>query len=118
MPSTLPIIFSKGKEQENAIKEFSELLSVFEEGIEKDFGAKIPFNGETMGFLNIVVGTHACNYQAFEEAVTVIVDQQEHPAFLSWVTALNDCPLMKANLPPHDKLVSTMKETCSQKPKI
>lgn len=117
--SSYAIILSKGKEQENAIKEFNQLLSAFEEGIEKDFSTKFPSNGgnETLGFLEIVVGSHACNYRAFDEAVGAIVDPKEHPAFLSWVAKLKECPLMNETLPPYDELVAKMREKIFQAPK-
>ncbi|KAF2291915.1 hypothetical protein GH714_036091 [Hevea brasiliensis] len=115
IPSSYAVVLSKGKEQENAIKEFNELLTVLEEGIEKDFSTKFPFNGEreTLGFLDIVVGAHACNYRALEEAVAVVVEPKEHPAFLSWVTKLKEYPLMNETLPPHDKLAARMRERFS-----
>ncbi|KAG8663194.1 hypothetical protein MANES_01G186001v8 [Manihot esculenta] len=105
--SSYAIILSKGKEQENAIKEFNQLLSAFEEGIEKDFSTKFPSNGgnETLGFLEIVVGWGA------------VVDPKEHPAFFSWVAKLKECPLMNETLPPHNKLVAKMRERLFQAPK-
>lgn len=117
--SSYAIILSKGKEQENAIKQFNQLLSAFEEGIDKDFSTKFPSNGgnETFGFLEIVVGSHGCNYGAFEEAVGAVVDPKEHLAFLSWVAKLKGCPVMNETLPPHDKLVAKMRERIFQAPK-
>ncbi|KAK9276133.1 hypothetical protein L1049_005664 [Liquidambar formosana] len=110
LPVSYHVIMSKGKEQEKAKENLSELLGVFEEGIEKDFPTKSPFfNGETLGFLGMVVGSNACNYLVFQEAAAVIIDPKKHPAFLSWVTALKDCPLMKETLPLHVKLVAKMK---------
>ncbi|XP_043816920.1 uncharacterized protein LOC110610535 [Manihot esculenta] len=83
IPSSYAIILSKGKEQENAIKEFNQLLSAFEEGIEKDFSTKFPSNGgnETLGFLEIVVGSHACNHRAFEEAGVQLLTQKSTQHF-------------------------------------
>lgn len=102
-------MISKGKEQEKAIENFCEVLKVFEGGIEKDFPTKSPFfNGDTLGFLDIVVGSMACNYKAFNDAIAVVFNPQKNPAFFSWVTAMKDCPLMKETLPPHDRLVAKM----------
>ncbi|KAA8532981.1 hypothetical protein F0562_032902 [Nyssa sinensis] len=115
MPSTVPIIILNGKAQEAAKEEFSELLGVFEEGVEKDFPQKKSpfFNGDTLGFLDIVVGSSACNYKVFQEAIGVSIDLDKHPAFFSWVTALIDYPMMKETLPPHDTLVAKMRERFS-----
>ncbi|XP_059655048.1 glutathione S-transferase U10-like [Cornus florida] len=118
IPSTYPIIMLKGKEQEKAIEDNCELHKVFEDGIERDFQQKPPFfNGDALGFLDIVVGSSACCYKAFAEAGGSSVDPEKHPAFFSWVSALLDCPLMKETLPPHDKLVALMREKFSLSPK-
>ncbi|KAK3027306.1 hypothetical protein RJ639_040398 [Escallonia herrerae] len=111
MPSRYPIIALKGKEQEKVKENFSELLSVYEEGIARDFQQRSPFfNGETLGFLDIMVASNSCNYRAFSEAVGVTLDQEKHSAFFTWVHALQDCHLIKETLPPHDKLVAKIRE--------
>ena len=117
MPAILSIILSEGKYREKAVEYYHELLKVFEVGIEKDFPDKSPFfKGDSLGFLDIVVGTVACNYQAFHEVVTVIFEPAKHPSFFSWVTALKEHPLVKEILPPRDKLVAGMKEKYFQFP--
>lgn len=118
MPAILPIVLSQGKEREKANEEYQELIKVFEVGIEKDFPAKSHFlNGDNLGFLDIIVGTVACNYQAFHEVVAVIFEPEKHPSFFSWVTALKEHPLVKQILPPPDKLVEKMKDKYFQSPK-
>ncbi|XVE85863.1 hypothetical protein DITRI_Ditri17bG0125400 [Diplodiscus trichospermus] len=120
MPATLPIILSEGKEREKAVEGFHELLKVFEEGIEKAFPAKSHFfNGDnSLGLLDIVVGTFLCNYQSFHETVTVILEPEKHPSVFSWIAALKEHPLVKETLPPHDKLVEAMIERYFQSPKV
>lgn len=109
----------KGHEREQAIKEFNELLEVFDEGMKKDFPQEFPlFDGKSLGFLDIVVGMHFCNYEAFNEAVAVLITREKNPEFLSWVNALKDHPLLKETLPPHDKLVAKMRERLSQSPSV
>ncbi|PSS28737.1 Glutathione S-transferase [Actinidia chinensis var. chinensis] len=111
LPSTYPIIKSSGKDQEKAIEECSELLKVFEEGLERDFPGKCPFfHGDNPGYLGIVVGANSCNYEAFNEAVRVMIDPEKHQAFVSWVAALKDHPLMKENIPAHDKVVAKIRD--------
>lgn len=107
---TVAIMTSRGKEKEKAIESFLELLKVFEEGIAKDFPEKLTFsNSQPLDFLDIVIGSSACNYEAYNEAVAVVVDPKRNPLFFQWMTALKECPLMKESLPPHDKLVAKMK---------
>ena len=85
------------------------MLKVFEEGIEKDFPGQSPFfNGEILGYLGIVIGSHACNYQAVDEAIGVALISEKNQEFLSWVNALKNCPLMGETLPPHDKLLARL----------
>ncbi|KAF3954531.1 hypothetical protein CMV_020142 [Castanea mollissima] len=109
VPSFYIIFGSKDKEREKAIEDSSQLLKVFEEGIEKDFPGQSPFfNGEILGYLGIVIGSHACNYQAVDEAIGVAIISEKNPKFLSWVNTLKNCPLMGETLPPHDKLVARL----------
>ncbi|KAF5443318.1 hypothetical protein F2P56_035883 [Juglans regia] len=111
MASSLQITMSRGEERERAIKDFSEVLKVFEDGVKKDFPAEFPcFDGKNLGFLDIVVGAIACNYEAVNEVVATIFSPETNPTFWSWVTALKKQPLMKEMLPPHDKLVAMMRQ--------
>ena len=110
MARLLPIM-SRGVEREKAIKEFNELLKVFEEGINKDFPEEFPFfDGKTLEYLDIVVGTTLCNNEAFHEVVAVVFSPEKNPVLMAWVKALKNHPLMKEMLPPHDKLVDKMRE--------
>ncbi|KAK6931227.1 Glutathione S-transferase, N-terminal [Dillenia turbinata] len=112
LPSYFRILFaSKGKDQEKAIEDFSSLLKVLEEGIEKDFPQRCPFiNSTTLGYLECVVGTNACNYKVCHETVAEIMNTVKNPILMSWVNAMKESPLMKETIPPHDKLVAKMKE--------
>lgn len=92
---------------------------MFERGIEKDFPTKSPFfNGETLGFLDIIVAANSCTYRSFEEAVGVSYGLDKHQAFFSWVTALEGCTLIKETLPPCEKLVTLIRQMFLQEPKI
>ncbi|XAR65187.1 Glutathione transferase [Bertholletia excelsa] len=105
------------RERERAMADCEELIKVFEEGLERDFQGKSPFfEGENISYLGIVVGSGACNYQAFNEAVAVIIDAEKHPAFVSWVEDLKAHPLMKEMLPSHDKLVAKIRHKFSLSP--
>ncbi|GAB4840002.1 hypothetical protein Ancab_039635 [Ancistrocladus abbreviatus] len=109
------IALKKGDEQRKAIEEFYELLSVFEEGIQKDFPERRPFfNGENLGFLDIVVGSQSCHRKAFEEATGVTFDAEKCPIFSSWVDSLKEHPIMKETLPPVHKLVPRLKNMFSR----
>lgn len=113
------LLKTKGKDQDKAREDLVEVLRVFEEGIQRDFPTKSPFfDGENLSFLGVVIGTNACNYQAFEEAIGKITDPERNELFFSWVDELKAHPLMRENLPPHDKLVAKMKAKFFQTPKV
>ncbi|KAF7851687.1 hypothetical protein BT93_L3201 [Corymbia citriodora subsp. variegata] len=117
--ATYHFLKTKGKDQDKAREDFVELLRVFEEGIQRNFPTKSPFfNGENLSFLGIVVGTNACNYQAFEEAIGKITDRERNALFFSWVDELKAHPLMSENLPPHDQLAAKMKAKFFRTPKV
>ena len=111
MPIFYIIFGAKGKEErEKAIEDLSQVLKVFEEGIEKDFPGQNPFfNGESLGYLGISIGSHGCNYKAVHEAMDAVLLSEKNPKFLSWVNALKNCPLMEETLPPHDKVVAMLR---------
>ncbi|KAI4308632.1 hypothetical protein L6164_031688 [Bauhinia variegata] len=119
---SMPIILSRGKERKKAIEDLNKSISVFEEGIKKDFPEKFPFfNGDTLGLLDIVVGANACNYEAFEEVIDS--EDTESPSeknldFFNWMNALKEHPLMKDTLPPRDKLVAKLKEELLHSPRV
>ena len=95
MARLLPIIMSRGEERGKAIKEFNELLKVLEEGINKDFPEEFPFfERKTLGYLDIVVGAHICNYEAFHEVVAVVFSPKKNPVIMAWVKALKNHSLM------------------------
>uniref|UniRef100_A0A7N2LA51 Glutathione S-transferase n=1 Tax=Quercus lobata TaxID=97700 RepID=A0A7N2LA51_QUELO len=76
----------------------------------QDFPEELPFfERKTLGYLDIVVGAHFCNYEAFVEVVAVVFSPEKNPAIMAWLEALKSHPLMKEMLPPHDKLVAEMR---------
>ncbi|PON57584.1 S-crystallin [Parasponia andersonii] len=100
---TSSIIMSKGEAQEKAIEDMIEWN-------QERFLGKLPFDDQNLELLDIIVSTNACNYQAFNEAVAVVMSlEKTPPEFFSWVNALKGQPLIKDTLPPHDKLVAKMK---------
>ena len=111
MPIFYIIFGAKSKEErEKAIEDLSQVLKVFEEGIEKDFPGQNPFfNGESLGYLGIAIGSLGCNYKAAHEAIGAVLISEKNPKFLSWVNAMKICPLMEETLPPHDKLVARLR---------
>ncbi|XP_028762105.1 glutathione S-transferase U10-like [Neltuma alba] len=106
------IFLSKGEEREKEIEKMSEIIRVFIEGVKRDLGDNFPYSkGKSLGLLDIVVGTQACNYKAAHEALKMeVIHPHTNSEFLSWVDALKEHPTMKETLPPHDKLVANLIE--------
>lgn len=118
MASMIKILVSSGREREKAMEEFSEMLKVFEDGISRDFPQGTSFDSHnSLGYLDIVVGSTGCNYRAFFEALGVDYPFEKNQNYFSWIQRLRECPLMKDTLPPHDKLLAKIKEKFNLKPK-
>lgn len=48
-------------------------------------------------------------YKAHEEVFGLkVLDPEKYPLLFSWVQKLNEIPLVKGVLPPHDKLVALL----------
>lgn len=113
-PSTTAVLMSKGSEKDKAIEESNEVLKVLEEGIERDFPKRSPFlNGENPGILDIVIGSSACNVEAFNEAIGgggEDLSLEKYPCLFALVTALKNLPIMKQHLPPHRDLVAKIRQ--------
>ena len=102
---------SEGETLEKVLKEVTEKLKVFEAGIKEFFpeGASFAVD-ENLGLLDILVSSIFSPYKAQEEVLCVkLLNQETNPLLLSWVTALNEHPLVKELNPPHDKLVRLLR---------
>ncbi|KAL5722769.1 glutathione transferase [Ranunculus cassubicifolius] len=115
--SARKLVLSEGEELKKVVAEYKENQSILEEGLKRDFGGKGPFfNGETPGFLDIVIGAIACSYRAIEEiAGAKLIDPEMHPFYFSWVTAMENHPVVKTTIPPHDNLIDYI---CAYKAKV
>ncbi|KAK4358108.1 hypothetical protein RND71_023718 [Anisodus tanguticus] len=95
-----------------AIEESNELLKVLEEGIARDFPKRSPFlNGENPGILDILIGSSACNVEAFNEAIggrDLILEKYQ--CLYELVIALKNIPMMKQFLPIDHDLVAKIRK--------
>ncbi|KAJ7956392.1 putative Glutathione s-transferase [Quillaja saponaria] len=106
------VVMSDGEEREKAFKEVFEELKVLEDGVKEYFPDSnvLCINEENLGLLDIIICATFSPHRAAEEAIGVkILDPTKNPLIFSWVTALNELPLVKELLPPHDKLVSVVR---------
>ncbi|XP_077214207.1 glutathione transferase GST 23-like [Tasmannia lanceolata] len=106
----LPAIFGAfsklGEEQEKFVKEAKENLRTLEEGLK---GKKF-FGGETIGFVDVVVGWIAHWVPIIEEIIGIkIVEEESLPLINQWFKDILDFKIVKESLPPRDKLLVLQK---------
>lgn len=105
------LVTSKPEAQEKTLKEVIEKLNMFEAGAKEFFPEGASFtNGENLGLLDILVSATFGPYKAHEEVLGAeVLTPEKTPLLFSWITALNNHPLVKELIPPHDKLVGLLK---------
>ncbi|KAG8652447.1 hypothetical protein MANES_06G093260v8 [Manihot esculenta] len=102
------IITSDGEAQERATKELREKMNVFEEEM-KLFPSGPIIQGGNLGLLDILVSATFSPFKAQEEVSGAkILDPKRNPLIFSWVTTLNQMPIVKGALPSHEKLVALL----------
>ncbi|GMN20987.1 hypothetical protein TIFTF001_045419 [Ficus carica] len=104
------VIASEGEAQEKEAKEMIEKHRVFEAGTKEFFKGNDTFtNGENLGLLDILTVATLGFYQVQEQVFGAkFLDPKETPFLFSWVSALNDHPLVKELSPPLDKLIGLL----------
>ncbi|KAL5814118.1 hypothetical protein ACOSQ4_024759 [Xanthoceras sorbifolium] len=108
--AVLKLVTSKEEEHEKTIEEAYEKLEVLEKGMREFFGdGGRRIDGQNLGVLNIMVSAVLATHKANEEVFRVkIVDPERFPLMFSWVEQLNEVPLVKEVVPPHDKVVALL----------
>ncbi|KAF7137433.1 hypothetical protein RHSIM_Rhsim07G0046800 [Rhododendron simsii] len=103
LKSVSDVLFTKGKEQEEGIPKVMENLKYIEEELE---GKKF-FGGATIGFTDIALGWTANLLGVIEEVTGIkFIDAHKFPQISEWMHNFCDVPVIKANWPPRDKLIT------------
>lgn len=107
----LTVMKTAGETQEKAIKELSEKLQVLEEGMKGFFPNGTPvISNQNMGILEIMICSLIGPYKLQEEVLGIkIIDAEKTPLLVSWLTAINELPLVKESTPPRDNTVALLK---------
>ncbi|XP_048137893.1 glutathione S-transferase U8-like [Rhodamnia argentea] len=106
LPAIWKSCMSSGPEREKAHEEAHELLST----LEGELKGKKFFGGENIGFLDIAAVILGYWVGVLEEAAGVdVVTEDKFPALCRWAEDLRNCPVVKENLPPKDRLLAFLK---------
>ncbi|PIA24706.1 hypothetical protein AQUCO_81600001v1 [Aquilegia coerulea] len=101
----IKILKSEGEELENEVKQLEEALDI----LEKEMKDKIKkfFGGETIGYLDLVLGWSGLWLEIIEElscGKKISSDTHRYPTFNRWIEDVNDVNIIKENLPSKDQL--------------
>ncbi|KAI4329593.1 hypothetical protein MLD38_027963 [Melastoma candidum] len=111
MVPAIGVLKASGEARAAMICEFHDKLKVLEEGIKDLFLAGHSLvNGETMGFLDVVMCS-AFGAQKIQEEVIgeVVIDPEKYPVISSWLVAISEQPVAKALAPPREKVVHLLR---------
>ena len=103
MSSIFRSVLRKGIEQEEAKLEARRNLEYVEEQLQ----GKRFFGGETIGFLDLVLGWMANLISILEETSGQdIIKEEQFPVLSKWMKDFSEVPVIKESMPPRDKLIS------------
>ncbi|KAL7144971.1 hypothetical protein ABFS83_07G047600 [Erythranthe nasuta] len=106
LESAWMVLCSEGEKQERAVKEAIEALEKLEEKLKS--GNSVFFGGDTIGYLDLMVGFVSYLYPVWEEAASVkILDALKFPALAAWQSDfLNHELIASEYLPPKAEAVA------------
>ncbi|XVF65010.1 hypothetical protein PTKIN_Ptkin09bG0212300 [Pterospermum kingtungense] len=104
-PIFLKLLHSTGGEdQENAAKDFLEVLKIIEE---KALGDKKFFGGDTINLVDIAYGNLAYWFKNLEEVLSIkLLEPSTLPRLSQWAQNFLEVPVIKETIPDHDKLLA------------
>lgn len=104
LPSIWNVFTVKGdEEKKEALVPAVQNLEIIEEQLkEKNF-----FGGESIGYVDLVLGWMAYLLDVFEEVIDLnLFDAAKFPLLSRWMKNFHDAPAIKQHLPPRHKLVT------------
>ncbi|XP_059648488.1 probable glutathione S-transferase [Cornus florida] len=96
------VLFLDGEQQEKEVMQARDALEI----IEGELKGKKFFGGDTIGYLDIVLGWIAPWLEMLEEVAGIkVFDPLKFPCLDTWMGCFLELPLIKESLPPRDILV-------------
>ncbi|KAF3546526.1 hypothetical protein DY000_02006063 [Brassica cretica] len=110
----MKVVKTEGEEQEKALTEVKEKLSIIEkEGLKdifSDTNGKPTLTNETMSLVDIVMCTLLSPYKAHEEVLGLkMVDPETVPGVCSWLTAINETDVVNDLSPPYEQVLEILR---------
>uniref|UniRef100_A0A5B7B5S7 Probable glutathione S-transferase n=1 Tax=Davidia involucrata TaxID=16924 RepID=A0A5B7B5S7_DAVIN len=91
-----------GEQQKKEVKQARDVLEI----LEGELKGKRFFGGDTIGFLDIVLGRIPGWLGAIEEVACIkVFDPIEYPRMKKWMDSFSELPMIKESLPPRNNLV-------------
>ncbi|KAK8537580.1 hypothetical protein V6N13_096603 [Hibiscus sabdariffa] len=107
----LTVMKTAGEAQEKAINQVSEKLQVLEEGMQEFYPNEVPsITTQNMGILEILICCLLGPYKLQEQVLGIqIINPERTPLIFSWLTAINQVPLVKESAPAEEKTLALLK---------
>ncbi|XP_030521384.1 probable glutathione S-transferase [Rhodamnia argentea] len=106
-PALWKSLMGAGPEREKAHEEAHELLNT----LEGELKGKKFFGGESVGFVDIMANFVGYWVGVLEEAVGVdVLTEDKFPVLCKWAEEFRNCPVIKENLPPRDRMVAYFRD--------
>ncbi|CAK9168256.1 unnamed protein product [Ilex paraguariensis] len=94
--------FNRGKEQARGVEMMAEVLPL----LEREIAKKKFFGGETIGYVDIVIGWFSYWLQYSQEFGDFkVMDSAKYPSIASWMNNILEVSVIKENLPPPDVIL-------------
>ncbi|KAJ7978421.1 putative Glutathione s-transferase [Quillaja saponaria] len=104
----ISVLKTEGEEQQKAIKEVFEKLTLLENGMKDLYpDGTSSVDSENMGLVGIFMCSFFGTHKSHEEVLGIkFIKPEKFPLLFSWLNAINELPLVKELAPPHEKSVA------------
>ncbi|KAK3038605.1 hypothetical protein RJ639_027268 [Escallonia herrerae] len=110
LPLRQLILFARGEEAKKVVQETQEVLALLEEAFVKCSKGKAYFGGDSIGYIDITLGSLLGWLEVGEEVANVkFLDQSKTPGLVGWAKKFRLDDAAKEFIPEAEKLKQTVK---------